>query len=154
MSTDSITKLYLYVKGVDASQTNEMRVLIVQKIFQDAEIAELAADSISLIIDKEYGGLKNFCFVSLPYPLANKAIQLLNESVTPEGYELSVSIAKPKNTIKPFNRSGGNSGGGNGGYSGNRDRDNNGGGYSRNGGGNNNSGGNGNGSYGKYQDRY
>jgi hypothetical protein len=114
-----MTKLFVRIGGLDRSVSKEDRIALIQSIF--AGIAEVEAGNVVVITDKDYGGFRNFMFVSIvDDSQAQAVISQLDNVTTEEGYQLNVNEAKPLED-KPRNGGGGYSNGGgrsSGGYSG------------------------------------
>ena len=122
-------KLFVRLNGLDRSVTKEDRISLLQSIF--AQYAEITEDSIVIISDKDYGGYRNFMFVTIADDTqANQAITDLDNTVTEEGYGINVNEAKPLEDRPAGGRTSGgyNSRPKTGGYS--SDRGNSRGGYS------------------------
>ena len=113
-----MTKLFVRIGGLDRSVSKEDRIALIQSIF--AGIAEVDPANVVVITDKDYGGFRNFMFVSITDDAqAQAVISQLDNVTTEEGYQLNVNEAKPLED-KPRGDRGGYSGGGrsSGGYSG------------------------------------
>jgi hypothetical protein len=110
-----MTKLFVRIGGLDRSVSKEDRIALIQSIFEG--IAEVDPSNVIAITDKEYGGFRNFMFVSIVDDTqAQAVISQLDNVTTEEGYQLNINEAKPMDD-KP--RGGGGFGGGNrGGYQG------------------------------------
>jgi hypothetical protein len=107
-------KLFVRLDGLDRSVTKEDRISLLQSIF--AEYVELTEDNIVIISDKEYGGYRNFMFVTISDDAqAQQAITDLDNTTTDEGYGMNLNEAKP---LEDRPRTGG--GARTGGYSNNR----------------------------------
>ncbi len=114
------SKLFVSIFNLPELGESQYKDLVSDLFYNNAEIG-IDKDKITLITDRERGGFKNFCFVEVDdADTASKAIQALDRSVTPEGYELKVNIARPK-TEGGGGRSSYGNGGGRGGYSNNND---------------------------------
>ena len=122
-------KLFVRLNGLDRSVTKEDRISLLQSIF--AQYSEITEDNIVIISDKDYGGYRNFMFVTISDDAqANQAITDLDNTVTEEGYGINVNEAKPLEDRPAGGRTSGgyNSRPKTGGYS--SDRGNSRGGYS------------------------
>jgi RNA recognition motif-containing protein len=113
------SKLFVSIFNLPELGESQYKDLVSDLFYNNAEIG-IDKEKVTLITDRERGGFKNFCFVEVDdADIASKAIQALDRSVTPEGYELKVNIARPKTEGGP-RKSFGNGGGGysnnNGGY--------------------------------------
>ena len=133
-----MTKLFVRIGGLDRSVSKEDRIALIQSIF--AGIADVDAANVVVITDKDYGGFRNFMFVSITDDAqAQAVISQLDNVTTEEGYQLNVNEAKPLEDKPRGGGSGGYNGGGgrsNGGYSGGGRSNSNGGGYNNDRGGN------------------
>lgn len=106
-----MTKLFVRIGGLDRSVSKEDRITLIQSIF--AGIAEVDPTNVVVITDKDYGGFRNFMFVSITDDAqAQAVISQLDNVTTEEGYQLNVNEAKP---LEDKPRGGGGFGGGNGG---------------------------------------
>ena len=106
-----MTKLFVRIGGLDRSVSKEDRIALIQSIF--AGIADVDAANVVVITDKDYGGFRNFMFVSITDDAqAQAVISQLDNVTTEEGYQLNVNEAKP---LEDKPRGGGGFGGGNGG---------------------------------------
>lgn len=113
-----MTKLFVRIGGLDRSVSKEDRIALIQSIF--AGIAEVEAGNVVVITDKDYGGFRNFMFVSVvDDSQAQAVISQLDNVTTEEGYQLNINEAKPLED-KPRTGGGYSNGGGrsSGGYSG------------------------------------
>jgi RNA recognition motif-containing protein len=105
-------KLFVHLAGADYNQSKEDRIAMVKDLFNSVTVLE--ESQIQVIIDKNYGDLKNFVFVSIEDDaVANQAIESLNETEI-DGIKVSVNEAKPMEK-----RDGGSRGGSRGGYNSN-----------------------------------
>lgn len=105
----------------------EYKSIIMDLFLQYCDI-DIDPEKIKLVVNHEYGGFKSFSFITMDANADTDAIiQKMDNQVTPEGYELAVSVAQDKPRNEGGNhRSGGynNNRGGNdrGGYNNNRSR--------------------------------
>lgn len=112
----STTKLFVHLSGAVDTLGEKQRTNLLTQLFGEYS----PIHHISMPTDKETGQLRNFCFVEVDEGAAESIIQAFDESVTPEGVELSVRVALPKNDVKPFRSNSGGYSNNRGGY-GNRD---------------------------------
>lgn len=91
----SSKKLFVRIGGLDNNFDPKDRILLIQEIFKP--VVEILEDQIQLIQDRERGGYRNFCFVTLEKEdQVSQAIEQFDGSSTGDGYQLSVSVARPK----------------------------------------------------------
>ena len=128
-----MTKLFVRIGGLDRSVSKEDRIILIRDIFTKV-VSDVTVDDSNVVIisDKDYGGFRNFCFVTIEdEAVANEIINALDGKTSEEGYQLNINEAKPQED-RP--RTGGSSFGGgnrssNGGGSYNKDRGGDRGGY-------------------------
>jgi len=94
----STTKLFVH--GFTPEQDEEQRKDIINNLF--GGLGEVT--NIAIIQNREFGGLRNFCFVEMDSAAAKQAIAEL-EGYQGDGFQLSVSEARPQE------KSGGDRGG-------------------------------------------
>ena len=118
-----MSKLYVRIYGLDRDVPEADRITLVKSIF--APLIELTDEQVQLIPDREYGGYRNFNFVTCEEADVERLSTALDGTTTAEeGYELTVNEARPMEERKPFNRNdrGGSRGGFGGGSSRGGDR--------------------------------
>jgi RNA recognition motif-containing protein len=87
-------KLFVRVEGLNRNISREDRVAMMQHIF--SPFFQVEEENVTIITDKEYGGYRNFMFVSTDDDdAANQAITALNDTSTDDGYNINVNEAKP-----------------------------------------------------------
>ena len=117
-----MSKLYVRIYGLDRDVPEADRITLVKNIF--APQIELEDKQVQLIIDREYGGYRNFCFVMCEEVDVARLSEAFDGITTEDGYELTVNEARPMEERKPFNNNrsnssrGGDRGGDRGGYRG------------------------------------
>ena len=112
-----MSKLYVRIYGLDRDVPEADRITLVKNIF--APQIELEDKQVQLIIDREYGGYRNFCFVMCEEVDVARLSEAFDGITTEDGYELTVNEARPMEERKPFNnRSNPSRGGDRGGYRG------------------------------------
>jgi cold-inducible RNA-binding protein len=91
-----MTKLFVRLGGLDRSVSREDRITLLSRIF--SPYTEVDPANILIITDKDYGGFRNFCFVSIEdADQAQAAIQGLDGQVDEEtGYQINVNEAQPE----------------------------------------------------------
>lgn len=91
-----MTKLFVRLGGLDRSVSREDRITLISRIFSPYTVVDPA--NVVIITDKDYGGFRNFCFVSIENDEeAQAAIQGLDGQVDEEtGYQLNVNEAQPE----------------------------------------------------------
>lgn len=113
-------KMFLRLNGFNNNIGKQQYVSLVQDILTNQAQVEVDPESIYIVEDKEYGGFRNFCFVTFSnLSDLNKAISAIDGSVTEDGLELSANQARPRED-RPRTGGGYNSGGRSGGYNNNR----------------------------------
>jgi uncharacterized membrane protein YgcG len=139
-----MSKLFVRINGLDRNMPPAERVELIKKIFVSV-YPEITDESVQLIADKEYGGYRNFCFVTCESDQVGPISEALDGQEV-EGYQLTVNEAEPPREKKPFDRNsprpsygggasrGGSTGGSRGGYSNDRSSGNGGGSRGGNGG--------------------
>jgi hypothetical protein len=92
----------LHTNTIDVT---DYKSLIMDLFAQYCDV-DLDPESIKLIVNHDYGGFKSFSFVTLPDGTdVDAVVSALDEQVTPDGYELSASVAQDKpRDKKPFNK--------------------------------------------------
>jgi nucleolin len=119
-------KLFVRIHGLDRNiPETDYKALVSQIFASHSDVSvEVSEDNITLIHDKQFGGLRNFCFVMVEDDMVESLTNTLNETTTEDGYNLTVNEAQPEapREDRP-RRDGGFGGGRSGGYN------NNGGGY-------------------------
>jgi hypothetical protein len=118
-------KLFVRIGNLSQKTTETERLELIKTIFSSVNPDLVLDDTdIILITDRDYGGYKNFCFVTVPNEFSDQVIADLDGSVTPDGLELVVSIAKEKeksNSGSPYKKKfSNNSRGGSDNYNSNR----------------------------------
>lgn len=92
----SDNKTTLFVHGFSSEQDKQARIDFILEKFGEYD-ESITEANIKIIENREYGGLKNFCFVDLDFAAAKKVISSeLNGYKLDDGSELSISIAKPR----------------------------------------------------------
>ncbi len=112
------TQTKLFVHGFSFDDSEQDRINIILELF--SPFGEITEEDITIIPNREYGGLKNFSFVTYKTKEeADAAIDALDGKTTESGLQLSVNVARPREDNggggKSFgggNRGGGNRGGG------------------------------------------
>jgi hypothetical protein len=105
----SDNKTTLFVHGFSPEMDKQARIDFILEKFGEYD-ESLTEANIKIIENREYGGLKNFCFVDLDFAGAKKAMTSdLNGYKLDDGGEISLSIAKPR---EPRDNSGYKGGGG------------------------------------------
>ncbi|MGL4758418.1 MAG: hypothetical protein ACRCXZ_03730 [Patescibacteria group bacterium] len=101
-----MTKLFFRIGGLDRDVTVEDRIAFIKEVF--APFAELDDDNIRLIKDRDNGGFKNFCFVTIEDDaLATKAIEGIDGTEDGEsGYVFNLNVAQELDPNKPRDRGG------------------------------------------------
>jgi RNA recognition motif-containing protein len=112
-----MTKLFVRLNGLDRNVSKEDRIILLQEIF--ADLLPVDESNVTVIVDKEYGGYRNFMFVASDDDDAAKAaVNALNDTVSQDGFNINVSEAKPQEQRE--RRPGGFSAGGDRGNGGSR----------------------------------
>jgi hypothetical protein len=105
----SDNKTTLFLHGFPSEMEKQARIDFVLEKFGEYD-ETITEANIKIIENREYGGLKNFCFADLDFAGAKKAMASdLNGFAFDEDSKLSISIAKPR---EPRDNSGYNNGGG------------------------------------------
>ena len=126
-----MSKLFVRINGLDRNMQPAERVELIKKIFVSVH-PDITDENVQLIADKEYGGYRNFCFVTCSEEQVAPMSDALDGQEV-EGYQLTVNEAEPPRERKPFDGNGGgrpsygggasrggNGGGSRGGYSNSR----------------------------------
>jgi hypothetical protein len=112
-----MSKLFVRIQGLDRNIEEVDYKNLVKGIFGTVA-PELSDDNIQLILDRKFGGYRNFCFVMCEPDNLEAWIAGTNETDF-EGHGISVNEAQPLEERKPFNRD--DRGGSRGGFGGGRD---------------------------------
>ena len=89
-----MTKLFVRVEGLNRNVSREDRIAMMQHVF--SPFFEVSEENVTIISDKEYGGYRNFMFVSTDNDeAAQQAVTALNDTSTDDGYNINVNEAKP-----------------------------------------------------------
>lgn len=93
-----MNKLFFRVGNFRTNTIDEVEYKsFIINIFQEHCDLDIAPDSIKLIENRDYGGYKNFSFITLPEGTDVRAvIQAIDRRVTSEGYELATSEAQDR----------------------------------------------------------
>ena len=103
-------KTTVFVHGFSQEMDKQARIDFILEKFGEYD-ETIQESNIKIIENREYGGLKNFCFVDLDFAAAKKVISSeLQGYKLDDGSELSISIAKPREP-RTNNFGGGNGGG-------------------------------------------
>ncbi len=97
-----MSKLFVRINGLDRNMPPAERVELIKKIFVSV-FPEITDESVQLIADKEYGGYRNFCFVTCSDDQVGHISEALDGQEV-EGYQLTVNEAEPPREKKPFDR--------------------------------------------------
>jgi RNA recognition motif-containing protein len=110
-----MSKTKLFVHGFSFDDSEQDRINIILELF--SPFGTITEEDITIIPNREYGGLKNFSFVEYETKEeADAAIDALDGKTTESGLQLSVNVARPREDNGGGNRGGGrggNRGGGN-----------------------------------------
>jgi hypothetical protein len=114
-----MSKLFVRLSNLDQNDTEQDRIALITSVFAPA--IALAETDVLIIPNREYGGLKNFCFVTVPDDKKDEVISALDGTTSADGYDIVVNEAQDQPPRNNNNRGGGyNRGGDRGGYSNNR----------------------------------
>jgi hypothetical protein len=103
----SDNKTTLFVHGFTSEMDKQARIDFILEKFSEYD-ESITDANIKIIENREYGGLKNFCFVDLDFAAAKKVVSSeLNGYKLDDGSELSISIAKPREPRSNSGYSGG-----------------------------------------------
>jgi RNA recognition motif-containing protein len=136
-NTQGMVELFIHITGIDGNMSKEERVSFLQEMFEG--LYEISEDKIQLIVNRDFGGFKQFMFAKIDtQENADKIIAALNETEF-QGHQIVVNIAQPREDRprtggfgggnRGGNSRGGFGGGSRGGFSGGNSRGGSNGGY-------------------------